>query len=281
MVALLSAAIHDLVEQLGRELPVGLPILVAGPEKGRPGTPARFEEDLVRSVQAEGGWRFDERASAMILTGNTGGIRGLGHARALLQDSNVPGVLVTGVDSFLNRAALDHMESGRYLKTADNPDGVIPGEGAAALLVTRPWAWDRIPPLLEVVGLGSAGEEAAADSDLPNTGKGLAAAIRDALSDAGMSTGATDFRLSDVAGERVQFAETNYAMSRTLRERHEQYPLWLPGESLGEVGAAAGPTLLAVAGIAFAKGYAPGPAALCQTGSRSGARALAVVKRAG
>jgi 3-oxoacyl-[acyl-carrier-protein] synthase-1 len=275
---LLSAAIQDAEEQLGGGLPKGLPLIVGLPEEGRPGTPSRLERDLVGEVEANGGWDFDRTTSRLIPTGNTAGLRAVRHARMLLEDPKIPAVVVAGVDSHLNSAALAHLESGQHLKTEDNPDGVIPGEGAAALVLTRPWEGDRTPPLLEIPGLGIRKEEATPENGGPNTGRGLADAIRDALADAGVTSAATHFRLSDVAGERWQFSETNYAMSRTIRERHADYPLWLTAESFGELGAAAGPALLAIAAIAFEKGYAPGPGALCQTGTMSGDRAVAFVR---
>lgn len=274
--ALLSAAIAD-VDLEGSGMPSRLPIVIGIPRSERPGRPAKLETDLLGALESHGRWSFDRERSYTVAGGNTAGMHGLRRARSILADTDAPAVLVACVDSYLNRKALDHLEVEMRLKTEDNPDGVIPGEAAAAILVTRSRDRQASPPLLEIAGLGFGHEEGERPGSTPNTGRGLAAAVKGCLTEAGVTTAATHFRIGDVAGERRRFSEASYASSRTVRESHADYPLWLPAESFGDIGAASGAALLIIAAMAFTKGYAPGPGALCQTASTSGERAAAYV----
>ena len=273
LATLLCAALDDAARQLGEPIPDGTPLVLGLAERERAGRPPGLESQLADAIVRDAGWRFDEATSSVVATGNTSGARAFELARRVLE-RGAPRVVVACVDSFLNAPALAQLQAAERLKTEDDPDGVIPGEAAGALVLGAALDGARSRARLAVAGAGFARESAAADRARPNTGVGLAAAIRACLSDARAGTRNTDFRLSDVSGERRAFVETQYAMSRTLAESHADYPLWLPAESFGEIGAASVPAQLAVAAASFAKGYAPGRAALCQSGSADGDRAV-------
>ncbi|MGE8312640.1 MAG: hypothetical protein ACN6QR_24145, partial [Pseudomonas protegens] len=86
-----------------------------------------------------------------------------------------------------------------------------------------------------------------------------------------------DYRLTDISGEQYYFKEASLALSRTLRVRKEFFHLWHPADCIGEVGAAIGPTMLAVALAASRKGYGDGPNILCHLGNDAGQRAAALL----
>ena len=273
--ALLGAALADAERRLSEPFPRPVPLVLGLPAQDRPGRPARLEAEIAPLLETYGGWEFDPATSAVVSSGNTSGARALEVAQQILRSSAAGVVVVACADSLVNAAALDHLEASGRLKTATDPDGVIPSEAAGALVVAR--AGDR-GSLLEVAGIGFAKETADRSRGRPNVGEGLARAIRSCLADAGSDTRVTHFRLSDVAGDRGAFSEAQYALGRTLTEPHAAYPLWLTAESFGEIGAASVPAQIAVAAAAFAKDYAPGPGALCQSGSESGERAALLVR---
>lgn len=61
------------------------------------------------------------------------------------------------------------------------------------------------------------------------------------------------------------------------QRREELFDLWHPIEYIGEVGAAIGPCVFALAHHAIKNGYAPGPIALCHFSNDNGERAAAMV----
>lgn len=87
-----------------------------------------------------------------------------------------------------------------------------------------------------------------------------------------------DFRISDLAGEQYGFKEQALMVSRTLRQRRPDFPLWHPADCIGDIGAAAGIAQIVCASAAFQRGYAPGPHALLCTGGVTGKRAVAVLR---
>jgi 3-oxoacyl-[acyl-carrier-protein] synthase-1 len=102
-------------------------------------------------------------------------------------------------------------------------------------------------------------------------------AIRRCLTAGQVDLSSVDFRLSDVNGERYGMIEVVNSEARTVRDRTRMFPVWHPADCVGEVGAAAGPLLLAIALDAARHGYADGPTALALGSSDGGLRGAAAV----
>jgi 3-oxoacyl-[acyl-carrier-protein] synthase-1 len=195
------------------------------------------------------------------------------------------------VDSYLNFPTLQALhERGRIL-SSDNQDGFIPGEAACCLLIGRPNAIKRIPPLYSNVqtpeqplqpaaenlfcsGLAISREVAVVGGTAPNRAVGLAEAIKTALKAVQDRPDTIGLRISAQSSEDFYAKEFAMACSRA---GVSATPLWCLADSLGETGAAAG--LLAV-GWAYAsghKGYIPASHALCLSASDEGERAAVVL----
>ena len=182
-------------------------------------------------------------------------------------------VVIAGVDSLLTWPQLRDFERNDRLLTSVNSNGFIPGEGAGALLVSRP---TRAPQLLcTAIGFGM--ETATIGSEEPLRADGLVAAFRAALGQAGCGLHDFDLRLTDVSGEQYYMKEAALAMSRVMRQRKDELDIWHAAECTGEIGAAAGPVALAVAEAACRKDYAPGPNILFHAGNDSGLRTTVVL----
>jgi 3-oxoacyl-[acyl-carrier-protein] synthase-1 len=182
-------------------------------------------------------------------------------------------VVIAAVDSLLSWPTLSVYERATRLLTATNSNGFMPGEGAGALLVGKP---DGGAELL-CAGLGFGLERAHIDSEEPLRADGLTAAFKQALADAGCALNELDFRITDVSGEQFYFKEAALALSRTMRQRREEFDFWHPAECIGEAGAACGPAIVAVADAACRKSYAPGRGILCHMGTDGGRRAAMVM----
>ncbi|MEM9453698.1 MAG: beta-ketoacyl synthase N-terminal-like domain-containing protein [Myxococcota bacterium] len=255
-------------------------IVVALGEHDRPGLPAAFEENLLVPVEAALGVRFHPRLRRLIRGGRGAGFRALISASEILQDPSLRACVVCGVDSFLSMATLQHFDQQRRLKTENNTDGFIPGEAAAAVVLTR-----RSPAGVSVgstvEGLASAREPRTVDAEDPSVGTGLASAIRACLQSRNLAMADIDLRLTDLNGERYFFVEHSYAIARVVRERRTTFPLWYLADCIGEIGAASVPALLTVVDRAHRHGYAPGPVAMLMSTSDDDLRGCALIRRFG
>ncbi|RWK70070.1 MAG: hypothetical protein EOR54_06065 [Mesorhizobium sp.] len=196
-------------------------------------------------------------------------------ARKLLNERNADACLVMAVDSLIDARSLSWLDSRMRLKTSDVTDGLIPGEAACILVVSkRPIAEGA----LRLRGLGLAIETATASNEEPFRADGLGAALKAALAEAGVQMHEIAFRLSDVAGESYAFEELVLAQLRNMRQTRPEQPVWHAADCMGDCGAAAGLIQFAWAEQAFKRGYAPGDiAALHGSSMAFGGRAAAVV----
>jgi 3-oxoacyl-[acyl-carrier-protein] synthase-1 len=277
LVEMLAMVIQDCIGQTPALPLQNVPLLVGVAETGRPGG-AWLSESLIVRVQERLEWSFHPQLSQVIPRGHTAGFEGLKIARELIRNPEIPGCLVCGVDSYIHGGSLWWLQQDWRLKREDHSDGVIPGEAAAAVYVQRQ------PPsnaatLVEVIGLGAAHEKATVFSEEPLLGRALAEAARVALTEAKLEMHNIDFRLSDVTGESYGFKEQAIALSRLMRVRREELPLWHCAEFIGDCGATAGVAQLVFAYESFIKGYAPGDHAACYTSAVLGDRAVAVLRQ--
>lgn len=253
-------------------------LLLLGPEDTRPG----FSRDSLqrRFMNCENalGHKF-HAASRTIHTGRPGLVDALACANELLASRTVHSVLIAGIDSLLNTSDINDGLANKRLLTDENSDGFIPGEAAVCVLVTGE-TYSRTPPqlpVLTIAGLGTAQEPESWISGKANVGRGLAQAIRQALMQASIAAHSINNRLSDCSGESFFFDEAAYAWGRVLRapsppgHKHR-----LVASSVGEIGAAAGPLMLALSLEAARKGWSAGRNSLLHLSSSGSLRTALV-----
>lgn len=280
LVEILCLALGDCLQRSGKVDTSQVPLLVGLAEANRPGSPD-LAASVVRQVEQKLGKKFHPQYSRAFERGHTAGFRALAEARALLQKRAVPACLVCGVDSYVNAHSLAWLEQHWRLKTPENADGVIPGEAAAAVMLQAGEAQGKSPGEgVRVTGLGFAQEPVDVFSEEPLLAVGLAEAARAALAEAGQEIHEIDIRLSDVTGELYGFKEQSLALTRLLRQRREEFPLWHCADSIGDTGAAAGVCQLVMAFHALQKRVARCERFICFTSAVHGHRAVAIVERA-
>lgn len=277
LIRMLELAIVDCLAPLQVE-PSTLPLLLCVAEESRPGRLEGLDEEILPAMSAQLGMEFHPGLSRVIPHGRVGVAVALQHARTLLEDPALPAVLIGATDSLITADTIAMLEFEGRLLTPSNSNGLVPGEAAGAVLVTRTPA---PPSSLTCCGLGFATERATVGSDVPLRANGLTEAIRTALTEAGCALHDLDYRLTDNSGEQYYFKEAALALSRTLRQRKESFDIWHPADSVGETGAAIGAIALAVALASGIKGYAPGPGALFHAGTDDGRRASIVLRLEG
>lgn len=274
LVRMVAMAIDECLGAAAPGATTGVPLLLCVAEPDRPGRLDALDASLIAEIEAELGMRF-AASSRVIAQGRVGGLVGLQHARSLIHSAQANAVVVAGVDGYIAWPMLSAFEIRRRLLTSQNSNGFVPGEAAGAVQVTAPHA----DAAWLCAGVGFALEAATLESGEPLRGVGLAQAIRAAADQAGCSAHQFDFRVCDVSGEQYYFKEAALAMARLVREPRDSAELWHPAECIGEVGAAAGPIVLALAACAYDRGYAPGPRVLCHFSNDAGERAAALLAR--
>jgi 3-oxoacyl-[acyl-carrier-protein] synthase-1 len=197
-------------------------------------------------------------------------------ARRMLLEGLSSKIIVAGVDSFLVAATLAELDRQFRLLTRSNPNGLIPGEAASAVLLTAPQEESTAPLLVR--GLGFGREPAHPGSGQGLRAEGLVQAARGALSEAGIALKDCDARIADMNGEQYRFKEAALLLSRSLRDRKPLFPLWHLGDSVGEIGSATVPAMLTVLFDGARKDYLPGSVFLGHVGNDDDKRASFVAE---
>ena len=266
LVHMVVPAIRECLAQAQNTRPESIPLLLCVAEKERPGRLEGLDDQLFSDVQTELGVRFHPR-STVIPRGRVAGGLAMIEARKLMGEERLPFCIIAGVDSFLMSATLASYEEKNRLLTSQNSNGFIPGEAGAAVLVGAQSSAD-----LHCIGIGTGQEKATVDSEEPFRAEGMVQALKAAFAEAGKTMGDVDYRITDINGEQYFFKEAGLAVARTLRVTKERFGIWHPADCVGEVGAAAGPCVLAVGLAATRKHYAPGPNPLCHFSAEDGDR---------
>jgi 3-oxoacyl-[acyl-carrier-protein] synthase-1 len=241
-------------------------------EEDRPGRPVRNNASLLRRI-AEIVEIEPQARSRVVAHGRPSGHVALDQARRLITSGETSYVMIAGVDSYLtSRTVAYYLDENRIL-TPKNPNGFIPGEAAAAVLCTRSNGKG-----LRLFGLGLSREIASIynKEDLPLRGDGMTVAYHGAFAETGIEMNQLGYRIADLIGEQYWFKQSALASMRLLRGRHDFQDIWSPGESLGNVGAAAVPLMLGMAKTAVEKGYAAGNPVLVEASNDAGACGAAV-----
>jgi 3-oxoacyl-[acyl-carrier-protein] synthase-1 len=255
------------------QLPANVPaesiliVIMVDPQLINPGN----ETDLQRlQTQLIDGMPRIESATFRILPNNVNsGTSALRAAIAELNEGKWQAVIFGGSDSLLSMETCFALNEQNRLNTTSTGTGLVPGEGAAFLVLQskEAAASGTTPALAYLSGLGVAAEPNARDADLKAT-EGLSSAINQAIAQAGIS--ATDIQgiVHNLGAETVHAIEwyqtTKMIWPRRVSEQQrmaaqlgeiEQADIpddpipktLLPYKTMGEVGAAALPMQLAAA----------------------------------
>ncbi|PRQ06323.1 hypothetical protein [Enhygromyxa salina] len=275
--ALLTTAMEELAEHVTREDRSSLAVIVACCEPDRPVIDegrARWLGTVAAGALGDGP---QPRVVHVLRGGPPAGFRALALARELLIQGQVGAAIVCATDSLFDGRSLAWLADRRPLRTTLGSDGTIPGEAGAALLVR---ATQGRTPQLQLIGLGF-GDEPSIRSGAPLRADGLVAAMRMALTEAGLGMHDIALRQAHGASGALEFKEHILALTRLLRVRVESMPIWLIAETLGDVGTSAGLVQITRAHQALLRGYLPGPVILCTAGDHHGERSALVVRAHG
>ncbi|TJZ68381.1 hypothetical protein [Chitiniphilus eburneus] len=252
-------------------------IVVLAPEAGRPGAGAHWLPEALDDAQVALGLRCHADSTVLPL-GKAGLAAALRRVSQHLQQARSDSAfgIVVAVDSFLSAPVINHYLAAERIKTADNSDGFIPGEGAAAIVLTR--HTDPHARGVWIEGVGEAVEQAHWGSDRPNRAQALVQAMRQAAAQAGCKVADQAFQISGMTGESAYFKEATLAIGRALEHRVEQFPHELLARSVGEIGAANGVLTLAWLADAMTRRAGPGERGLLHLANDDGLRSALIVR---
>jgi 3-oxoacyl-[acyl-carrier-protein] synthase-1 len=221
---------------------------------------------------------FEGRAGyflQVIQLGHAGVFHGIQLAAAAISRKKLDAYVVCGVDSLVNGTDIARLEETDRLRGLYNPEGLIPGEAAAAVLLVAPS--QNPDPIAQLCGIGVSAELDTVLGPRYSQGRGLQTAMAAALKSANAEESIVGFRVSDMNGERYRAWESLLVETRFYRTWRARLPPWYFTNSVGDVGAASGALAIILASNGISAGYAPAKWAMCECSSDEGMRAACLV----
>lgn len=256
-----------------RDVPI--PVLLAVPAP-RPGLDvadaSRLAAEIVRALPV----RPDGDRCLLQPHGHAGLFPLLANAWDWLAAGVGDAVLVGGVESYRDGDVLRWLDAAGRVRAGDEPLGWIPGEGAAFLVLANAEGLARLGierPLAVLERVGVALEPRPWYTGVPTWAEGLTGALRAAFEGeaaesppvAGpvtMPAGAPAAVYCDLNGDGWRADEWGYSYLRTAEHVAEPLVLHHPADCWGDVGAASGALLVALAAGRLARGVAGAPRAV-------------------
>lgn len=274
MLRLAHAAIEEALAPVAGKSGL-VPLLLGLPEHHTtaPLEPARFLDRLV--MQAPD--LLDRKASVAAPRGRAAGLLALRAARERLLNQQHKFVLVGGVDSLVDLYVLGTLDLQARIRNDINSDGFSPSEGAAFVLLTLADTAQALglAPLARLPGVGQGQEPGHVYAEAPYLGDGLAGAVAQLLAEAppAQPIGCV---YSSFNGERYWAREFGVARTRHAAAFAPDQTMEHPAECFGDLGAAHGTALLALAAHGVRQRYRPAPC-LVYASSDHGDRAATLV----
>lgn len=221
-----------------------VPCLLAVPE------PIEGARPDLRSIAAElvgvaaevGGIQLSLRSPWTHLEGRAGVFRALETAASLLEAGDCDLVLVGGLDSLVAPDVLASLIERERVRSDGTRDGIIPGEGAAFLVLSHPRVVPAEQALATVRALAVATEPRPMLDSRPSQAEGLTRVFHHLRQQIG---GRVDEVFSAQTGQGFYGRQLAYAHLRNATLMPDPMRLCELGPCLGDVGAAAGAIALA------------------------------------
>jgi 3-oxoacyl-[acyl-carrier-protein] synthase-1 len=289
LVALAAPAIAEAAARASAMLGMGaegqprIPAVVSLPPPGRADDDPRMVGAFVAAVSDKSGVALHADKSSVVRVGHAGMAAALVEARTLL-DAGEPAVLVGAVDSYFHPAVLRRLDEECRLHALGAEDGFVPSEGSGFALLVRTSTLPRaaasqVPSVACITGAAIAEEAGSADGNAPNAATAMTSLIAGALDrQARPPSGPEAWVLSDVNGEHHRVGEWDLVSHRhglLGRVAHDRF-----ADQLGDMGAATGGVLLAIATGCWRAGAAPCTSAVLALHSDGPARGVVVLEEA-
>lgn len=282
LAALATSALLEVVGKLAASgVRRGSPLdLHLGLPEPRPGWTTADSGRVVEHLRGIGVPGFGSLRIHVSSQGHAATLHAMAEVAHKIAQSQADLCLVGGVDSYLDLTTLDWLYENRQLSCENVRTGFFPGEGAGfvALASTGALRELRLASLCTVGGAHAAVETKLIKTDAVNVATALTEAVAGATRGLELPRDAVDSIYCDINGERYRSEEWGFVALRLPRVCRDATTYELPSASWGDVGAASGALLTALAVESWQRGYARGPRALVFAGSEAGLRAAVLLE---
>lgn len=234
-----------------------IPLLLGLPEHHttKPLEPKDFLIKLAQQFKA----RLDISRSIAAPNGRAAGLMAIKRATAMLEAKEAEFILVGGIDSLVDLYVLGTLDMQGRIRNEVNSDGFSPGEGAAFLLLTlaETAAKKALTPLVQVLGIAMGHEPGHIYAEEPYLGEGLASTFSNLLAETPPAPIGCVY--ASFNGERYWGKEFGVARLRNSSAFMPDHQMEHPAECFGDLGAAHGPMLAALAAHGISKRYRNSP----------------------
>lgn len=234
-----TAAVQAMQGYAGKQ---NIPIIINFAESEDTG--AEIPQDFVNKLNEQCQGRISTERQRILLRGRAGGVEALALAEKLLFERDFDEILIGAVDSYQDSKRLLALENQQRLAGLGVPDGFTPGEGATFLRLTKNPAHSVFGPS-HLRGPEIAFEPGHCYSEEPYLGEGLSLAVSGCLSRS--EPGSIKQVHLTANGERYWAKETSVALIRHQEHVAEAAAVHHPAEFMGDLGAAMGTSLMALA----------------------------------
>lgn len=275
MLRLAHVALEEAMAPLKGKAPGRIPLLLGLPEQHttQPLDAKRFLARLDQQLPDT----IDVDRSVAAPRGRAAGLMACREAMARLHRGDCRFVLIGGVDSLVDLYVLGTLDLQGRIRNAVNSDGFSPSEGAAMLLLSLASTAQSmgLAPVAQLLGSANGMEPGHLYAEEAYLGEGLAATFAALLADAPPPQPIGSVYCS-FNGERYWAREFGVACLRRSAAFVPEHQMEHPAECFGDMGAAQGPALLALAAHGVQHRYREAPC-LVYASSDYGDRAAALL----
>ncbi len=220
---------------------------------------------------------FKSDISDSSFKGRAGGLQAIGKASRMIREGNTKFMMAGGIDTYRDLYVLGTLDLEKRVKSSDNLDGFVPGEGAGFLLLTSRIAANvaGLAPMAIISEVAEGFEEGHLGSEQPYTGDGLATTIEKLLQESNLKEPIKEV-YSSMNGENHWSKEWGVAYLRNTAAFESAHDIHHPADCFGDTGAACGLLLTGLSAVGIMQGYRGSPS-LVYCSSDQGQRAAVVV----
>jgi len=255
MIRLAAPAIREATE--GHTFSVPPPLFLGLPRPVEESEPAPAAV-MVAAMAKQANLQVDEKVSQVFPAGRAAFFLALDQALRFLASGRGQSALVGGVDTHLDLRALANLDIEQRLLGDHVSDGLIPGEGAGFLVLSRPTAAPK-PPATFIAGVGLASDPGHRYAEEPARGEGLWNAMNALSSATPLGNLQIQSTLAGLNGENLGSKEWGVARLRHASSFAAASRFDHPADCYGDVGAATGGILAALAHSALTNRHREGP----------------------
>jgi len=245
-------------------------------------TPEGIHDALVVPLRRALRGRFQPRTIQVVPRGRIGIYELIGQFDRMRQTSGFDRALVLAVDSWLDGPSLTYLMTMGRLKNESNPVGLMPGEGAFAILL-EPHRSAQIRgampgPVIRRCSFGTEASSLLAGER--SEGIAIARQLLKVLLGVAPAHGYPP-HIHDLNGEAWRATEWGSALVRLKAEGLdvEKEESWLPALAIGDVGAGSSVLGVVIAARAFARNYSRGSSMLLSSSDEHGDVGAMLIER--